>query len=346
MKRKLTDSELSVLSEQLAMILRAGISSSEGISILQEDAASGEGKKILEELGQRLDETGSLADAMRATELFPEYFIKMTETGERSGTLEEIMDSLSDHYKQQDLLIHSIRDALTYPLILLGMLFAVLVVLMTQVMPVFQKVFEQLGVEVTGVSSLVFQIGSWMQKGSVTILLLVVALVLFCMAGLRTEKGRNLLLRASSHLPIARKIEDLIVCSRFSNALSLALHSGLDIDEGFSLASSLAGRLFWQEKLNHAAAMVEEGADLPESLREAGIFTGLNARLVSIGFRTGTAETALKRISENCQEEAQDRLQSAISTLEPTLTAVLSILTGLILVSVMLPLLGVMTNIG
>lgn len=346
MTHTLTDAELAALAQQLAMILHSGISTLEGISILRDDAASDDGRAILGEVYDKLEMTGELADSMRETGRFPEYFLKMTEIGERSGTLDEIMTSLANYYEGQNALMRSIRDSLTYPLILIGMLFAVLVVLMTQVMPVFEEIFAQLGIEMTGVSAAVFRIGHLMQGFSVVILLAVILLVLGCMLAIRSAKYRPVLLRAVLHLKLARTISSQIACSRFSNALSLALHSGLDMDESFSLAAGLTQQSDLQERLKKAGELISEGNEFGESLREAGVFTGLNARMVSIGFRTGSAESALQKISVDCRRDADERLQNAIAVLEPTLTAVLSVLTGLILISVMLPLLGVMTNIG
>ena len=149
MKQLMTDGELSVFSGQLAMILHSGISTLEGIEILKEDAVSKEAGEILGSINEVLEQTGDLAEALRTSSVFPEYFIKMTEIGERSGTLEDVMDGLSSYYSRQDSLARSIRDALTYPLVLLAMLFGVLLVLMTQVMPVFREVFAQLGIEPT-----------------------------------------------------------------------------------------------------------------------------------------------------------------------------------------------------
>lgn len=346
MKQTLTNSELSVFSQQLVMILHSGISVLEGISILRDDTPEGEGRDILSGIYESLEMTGELAQALQESKVYPDYFIKMTEIGERSGTLEEVMASLSDHYARQDALMRSIKDALVYPVVLLGMLLAVLVVLMTQVMPVFQEVFEQLGMEMTGVSAAVFRISNILQKVSVVLLVLFAAAVLGCLIALRTQKGRNFLMKLVLRLPLGRKVSELMNCAWFSTALALALHSGLDMNEGFELAAGLCQEESFCKKTSQAGEMVSQGNDLADALKDSGIITGLNARMVSMGFHTGSAETALSRIAMECQEEAEQRIGAAMSALEPTLTAVLSILTGAILVSVMLPLLGVMANIG
>ncbi len=346
MKKMLTDSELSAFAEQLAMILHSGISTLEGVMIMRDDTPPGPGKDILDSVYQSLEETGELAGALENTEVFPEYFIRMTQIAERSGTLEDVMHSLFQYYSRQSLLMRSIRDALTYPLILLTMLFAVLLVLMTQVMPVFREVFDQLGIEMTGISAAVFRISGVVQRVSAVILVAVVALVVASLVILRTGKGASALMSAVTRLPLGRKISRLLATSRFCKALALSLHSGLDMGESFELANSLTKHDKFEENVKQASELMDQGNDLSTALRDAGIITGLNARMVTIGFRTGTAEIALDQISDSCQEEADECIQSAVNMLEPTLTAILSILTGLILVSVMLPLLSVMANIG
>ena len=344
--KPMTDSELSAFSGQLAMLLHSGISLLEGVSILRDDLPEGEGRTILHTLLEKLEETGELAAALRDVQICPSYFVKMTEVGERSGTLDDVMASLSDYYGRQEKLTRSIRSALTYPLTLLFMLFAVLLVLMTQVMPVFEDVFRQLGIEMTGVPAVVFRISAALQRSSAALLILTAVLAAAAVCALRFRQGRDFLMRLMQKLPIGRKVADCIACSRFCDALGLSLHSGLDVDEGFALASGMTQQPDFLEKTKRAGALVEAGGDLADALRETGILTGLHARMVSVGFRTGSAEEVLRQISVHAQEEADERIQSAVSALEPTLTAVLSVLTGLILVSVMLPLLGAMANIG
>lgn len=346
MKQLLKDRELSAFSGQLALILHSGISLLEGISILKEDAQIKEEQELFQQIYERLDETGEFTLALQESGHFPDYFLKMTEIGEKSGTLEDVMNSLSDYYSRQDSLIRNIRDALAYPLVLLCMLTAVLAVLITQVMPVFAEVFDQLGIEMSGIAQTVFHLGGILQKFAAVLLILVIAAAVFALYATRSLKGKAVLLRILRRIPVSRTVMIQIAVSRFSHALAIALHSGLDMDESFSLASELTDRELLSDSLTKAKNMLDEGNDFGESLKSSGIFSGLNARLVSIGFRTGSSETVLMNISKSCQMDAEETIQNLVAAIEPTLTAFLSVLTGVILVSVMLPLLGVMANIG
>ena len=345
MQKALNNNELSSLARQLSMLLHSGISVLESVSILREDAASSDGKEILDGLYECLEETGEFAEAMQQTGWFPDYFQKMTALGEQSGTLEETMASLASYYERQETMLTNIRNALTYPLILLGMLFAILLVLVTQVMPVFEKVFSQLGIEMTGVTSAVFRLTHVLQGSSVVLLIGVLTAAAAGIIWLRTASGRARLLKLILPLPVTREISHLTACSHFLT-LSMALHCGLDVGESFSLAGDVSTQPQFQKQLKKAEALQNEGEEFAVSLNKAGIYSGMNARLLSIGFRTGNAEDALKDISIRAGKQAEERLQNAIGKIEPTMTAILSVLTGLILISVMLPLLSIMAGIG
>lgn len=345
MQSFLTDTELSAFAGQLAMILHSGISVLEGISILRDDSPSKEIQQILSVVYDSLEQTGELSGALRESGVYPDYFLKMTELGERSGTLEDVMDALCEYYERQHTLFTGIREALTSPLILLGMLFAVLLVLMTQVMPVFEEVFIQLGIEIGTITGSVFLIGKGMQKAAIILLILVAAAAGSCAFLLRKSDNKARFLAFAQKLPFIRTISLQLCRARFANVLSIALHSGLDIGESISLACDLIEQPAFLEPVTQAAALIEDGNDFADSLRQCNVFTGLDARMVSIGFKTGSAETALQKISQHCQKEANAKIQNAVGMIEPVLTAVLSVLTGIILISVMLPLLSVMANL-
>lgn len=346
MKQSFTNLALSVFAGQLALILHSGISLYEGILILQEDAASKEEAALIGVISDELEQTGSFSQALSASGRFPDYFVQMAELGERSGTLEDVLNTLSDYYRQQDSLLNSMRDALLYPLVLLGMLTAVLAVLIHQVMPVFAEVFDQLGLAVSGMAQAVFQISSMLQKVSAGLLLLLLAAVLFALCAIRSGRSRAALFGLFRRLPFFQTLLMQTARARFAHALSIALHSGLDMEESFSLAARLTKEQLPDTLLAQAKELLAQGNDLSRVLKESGIFSGLDVSLISIGFRTGSAETALLQISCSSQQKAEEMIQNAVGMIEPTLTSFLSLLTGMILVSVMLPLLSVMSSIG
>ncbi len=142
---ELTNNEITYFCGQMAMILKAGISSMEGVSMLAEDADSEEGRAILKGICSVLEEGGSLHLALERAQVFPKYLLDMTEIGEQSGRLDEVMEALAAYYEREEAISKSIKNAVTYPLIMIGMMVAVILVLIIKVMPIFEQGYSQIG---------------------------------------------------------------------------------------------------------------------------------------------------------------------------------------------------------
>lgn len=127
--------ELSGFCSQMAMILHSGISPLEGITIMLEDSTSDREKDILQQILDTLQETADFSLSLKETSLFPSYLVHMVQIGEETGTLDEVMSALSEHYEREDSIAKSIRNAVTYPMIMIGMMLVVILVLLVKVMP-------------------------------------------------------------------------------------------------------------------------------------------------------------------------------------------------------------------
>jgi len=342
MNKHLTNTELIYICRQLALILKSGISALEGVSILLEDAASPETRKLLAEIYEHLLLSGNIAEAFSSTNAFPEYLIHMLEIGDLSGNLEETFISLADHYEREETFSQNIRSALSYPLVMLGMLLAVLLVLILKVMPVFQQVFMELGVEMSGLSLHILNLGDQLRKYAFVFLLLLLLPAGFLVYAFRFADGKKLLQK----LPYIKKPAIQTSCARFASVFSIAQRSGLDIERSFELVLPLIDDPAIREKITAVRSAVSEGGDFADALRQAGIFSAMDTRMIALGFRTGSADAVFAQIADRLFEETDDAMQRIVSYIEPTLVAVLSILVGLILLSVMLPLVGIMSQIG
>ncbi len=342
--KPLSNAELATFCSQLALTLRSGISSLEGLSIMAEDTPAGEGKELLTDLRGRMEQTGSLYDALESAGCFPSYMCSMVQLGEQSGKLDDVMQSLEDYYRREDYIAKSIKGAVTYPLVMLGMMVVVLLVLMIKVLPVFNQVFEQLGAQLTGISGALLSLSASVSRYGIVIVavVLVLAAVLFYFFG--TGRGRKRTGGASFF--VSKKLREKIACARFASGMHLSLSSGLDIDQSLDMVSRLVEHPVVGRKVREIQELLAQGSSFAEAITETGMFSGVYARMVSLGGKTGAMDDIMEQISIQYDEEVQDQMASTISKLEPTLVAILSVAVGLILLSVMLPLMGIMSNIG
>ncbi|MGC4020349.1 MAG: type II secretion system F family protein [Muricomes sp.] len=337
--------EISSFCGQIAMILRSGISSIEGITIMLEDASSAEEKKILQVILENIQETGSLYQALSDTNLFPAYMLHMIQIGEETGTLDEVMSALNSHYDREDSISKSIRNAVTYPLIMAGMMVLVIIVLLVKVMPIFNQVFIQLGTEMTGFSRALMSLGNTINRYSIVFVAALILVTGLILLGTRTAKGRQICKSLGYKLKFTRVIYEEIAACRFAGGMALTLSSGLNPERSMTLVSALNDDDHFQEKINACQQLVDEGKDLPEALHTTGIFTGMYAHMISIGSKTGSMDQVMDKIAELYQDDIDTRMNNSLAVLEPTLVIALSLIVGVILLSVMLPLMGIMSSI-
>ncbi|MBR5485443.1 MAG: type II secretion system F family protein [Oscillospiraceae bacterium] len=346
MGKTLPAAELAAFCAQLSMILRSGITLGDGLSVMSEDNENVQGKAVLEGLAEMVEQGEPLAEALKAAGKFPIYMIEMIHIGEQSGQLDVVMESLCEYYEREEKIVKSVRSAVTYPLVMISMMFVVLGVLVVKVLPVFRLVFLQLGGNAGIVSTNAMKFGSVLGGAAMVFagVVLLFALVLIAMRS--TKSGQEIINKIIAHSFATKKLSEKISSGRVASALSLTLSSGLDTDESLEMAQKLVESEQVRHKLENCRNRIAQGETFADALVSEGVFTGLYGRMIAVGFRTGTSDTAMKKLAERYEEEIDSQIAGMISIIEPTMVAVLAVVVGMILLSVMLPLMGIMTSIG
>ena len=340
----LTNAELSAFAEQMSLVLHAGISAMEGISIMKEDAESSRDQQILGTILDEMMTGGYLSPALAASGAFPPYFVQMTEIGERTGNLDSVMDALEKHYDREDSIRKSTRNAVLYPMILTGMMLLVIILLLVKVMPVFNEVFVSLGAEMTGLPAVLLGIGNAIRAYAVIFILLILVILILIFILFRTDAGQSAMRNFTQRFPSARKSRRTVSACRFADAMSMALAAGLTPDEGMEMASGLSEDPDFTKELEACRSEMMEGKGFAAALSERGIFSGIYSRMLSIGQKTGTLDRVMGEIADMYQDEIDTKINNRLATMEPLLVILMSAAIGVIMLSVMFPLLGLMSS--
>ena len=340
-----TNAEVAAFCGQMAIILKSGISALEGLEVMKDEAASKAEAAVLDKLIEDTTSGSNLGDALKSTGLFPDYMTQMVDIGEETGTLSDVFEALEIHYEREAAISKSVRSSLTFPLIMIGMMIVVIVVLLTVVLPIFNQVFQQLGTEMTGISRTFLNIGNALSTYSVTFIAILAVLVILIILGFTTKTGKSIFKKIGSLFPAFRRISTGTAACRFASGMSLTLRSGLNPERCLELVCQLNEDEAFAGKLGEMKSKIDEGCDASKAISESKIFTGVQSRLCTIGDKTGHMEDALDKIADLYQDEVDSSITRALSVLEPTLVVILSIIVGVILLSVMLPLMGIMSGI-
>lgn len=346
-KRQLRNTEISYLCMELSLLIHAGVGVADGLALLAEETGHGLERHLLIEMSQRMDQGESLPEVLRKAGCFPDYMSGLVEVGERSGRMEEALSSLSVYYEDRERRERHIRSALMYPVLLLFLMLIVVLLLLSRVLPVFNQVYSSLGGRLTGLAGGLLTAGQWLNSimpllCGVLILLAVLVAVFSGMPAFR-EKFLAVWQKKWGDKGLSRKLND----ARLAQGLAMGLKSGLPLEEALILASELqAGPPEAKARCQKCAEQLAAGEELSTVLKESGMLPPAACRLLTLGMRGGYGDTVMDEVARRLTEESETALDNRIDYIEPILVLAASVLVGIILLSVMLPLMDIMSAIG
>lgn len=342
--RELTNEQICSFCTALEHLIRAGIGLGDALVLMKEGEQEKENRQMLAQMARRADEGAALADVIRESGRFPKDVSAMIEVGQQTGKTEQTLAAVARYYEGRWKMDRYLRSALVYPASLLGVLLAVVVVLLVWVLPIFNDVYARLGSSLAGLAGGLLMLGTALRKAMPVICGVIVLLG----AVLAIKPLRSWFFGLWLRLRGDRGVHRKVLSARFVQAISMAVSSGMSDLQGLELACVLAegeGKSF-RNRCEKCRAAVETGKGLYDALYENDFLSATDRRLLHAGTRSGQGETVLQKISEELMEQTEEALERQTGRIEPVVVTVACVLIGGVLLSVMLPLMHIMTAIG
>lgn len=332
---------ISFLCSEIRLIVKSGIPLEEAFSIMAEEESDRETSKILSDIARRIGDGDSLQDVFTGSGRFPAHMIDMIAMGYSTGYLEEVFAQLAKYYDRETRLRESIRNAVMYPAVLLVMMLFVIFILIIKVLPVFKLVFDQLGGSMSGLAAALMNAGAFAGQHIIAVAAFIAAIIAACAALTvkRHKEGRITVFMTD-------RLQRMEGSARFAAAMSMAVSSGLSIDEAVEMAVKMDFDKDTKAAILNIKESMDRGTEFADSMKESGLFSNIYNRMIGLGERSGNMDRVLEEVSERMDRTVSDELDSLVGKIEPTMVIILSVITGAILLSVMLPLMGIMNSIG
>lgn len=344
-KNLLPADEIATFCSQISIVLQAGIPLYDGMETLVESCKDKKAKKAMKQIADDVVETGMLYNAVKNAGFFPKYMVNMIRIGEEAGKLDEVLQSLSIYYEREARIKKSIKSAISYPILLIVMMVTVVAVLVTKIMPIFEKVFKNMGIQVTKSGQSIMKIG--LTVGNIAFVITALILLIVIVIYVANRMGYGAALKSLSFkLPLLKGLSRKMSASRFSAVLAMMLSSGYSLEKALELSNGIVTDKVAAEKIERCDELLKEGKSFAEALEEIKIFDGMQNRMISVGFKAGQLDTVMAKMTKVYEEEVEESIDKLLSYIEPTLVAILSVIIGGILISVMLPLTSIMSSIG
>lgn len=338
--------ELSAFCLEFSMLLKAGMSTGEGFLILSENEKNEVKKTILLNLYHKSMESTGVSESMAETGVFPPYMLRMIEIGQQTGHLEEVFSSLSRYFDERIRTGRILRETVLFPIILFVMMLAVVVLLLTEVLPIFQSVFAQLGGTLPTLALFFLGLGEKLRAGRYVFLALAVVVVLGCILAAFVPAINQYCKTLGHNFYGKTKAGRLGANAHFASALAMTISGGLDTDQALEQAEQLCGDTPIKENIQRCRQKLQEGEAFADAVAAENLFQPMYCRMLAIGIKSGNLDLVLGEIAERTEEEASRALLNAAAKVEPTVVIVLSVLVGILLLSVMFPLVGIMSSLG
>ena len=346
-QEKLTNEEIGELCLALAHLYHAGIGMGDAFALMAADQERPEFAKLYSVMARQADDGSPLSGIFRESGRFPDYVCALLEVGERVGKSEETLNALARYYEGRSAMSRRLRTALLYPSVLVCVLLAVVVVLLVWVLPVFNDVYARLGSGLGGFAGGLLAVGAGLRKIMPLLCVLLAAAVVFAILAALSANLRAVLLSFWRGYCGDKGISRKINSARFAQALAMGLCSGLTDREAVDLAAGLSdGSDGFRLRCERCLKKLEEGGSLSAALRESELLSRADCRLLEAGIRSGHGADVMEQIALRLMEEGEGALESLTGKIEPALVLLMSVMVGIILLSVMLPLMHIMTAIG
>ena len=341
---KLTMSEKYMFCNQMAMILESGFSLNQGVTMVYEEMDDKNIKGVLQEVAKYLDEQVSFSEAIDLTKAFDDYMVNLVKVGETSGNLDDVMQSLSEYYARIDDITNKLKQALTYPIILIIMMVVVVGIIVFKVLPIFKDVLNGLGSDLSSYANSFMEFG---QIFSLICFAVLLVLVIVIIAGYLYQRIThvNVLSSVVQKSFLTRKLSIALNKAQITYALSLFISSGYDLQEAMKFVPKLVDDKQLRANLEKCNEDLINGDSFVEVIKKYQIYQGMQLNMIQVGFKTGQVDIIMKQLSNSFQEEVSRAIDQFLNIIEPTIVTLLSLVVGIVLMSVMLPLISIMSSL-
>jgi type IV pilus assembly protein PilC len=346
-KKKVKAKSLQVFSRQFATMIEAGLSVVQALVILEQQTDDQALAAVVEDVREQVETGALLSEAMaRHPEVFNKLYVAMVEAGEAAGVLDTVLDRVATQIEKEQKIKRRVKGAMVYPTVVLVFAFLVLSGMLMFLVPVFVKVFEQLGGDLPTLTKAVLQVSDLMRGYWFVIFPALGAGVYGFFRWKKTETGRQAWDRFKLRIPVQiGVVVRKIAMARFSRTLSTLVASGVDIIKALEITATTSGNWVVEEETMKMRALVQEGAPIAQPLIDSPVFPPMVGQMVKIGEETGELEKMLTKVADFYEDEVDASIQALTSIIEPLMMIGVGAVVGVIIISMYMPMFKMLTLI-
>ena len=337
-QKKMTAYDLALMTRQLSVLVAAAIPLEEALRAVAKQSEKVHVQNLLLSVRSKVLEGYSLANALQQSGHFPALYIATIAAGERSGHLDLILDQLSDYTENRFAMQKKVQGAMIYPIILMLMSFAIVMGLMTYVVPDIVKTFDQDKGALPWITVALMQASDFIRLAWPFLLVGTILGIFLLVRFLKTSAGHYAFDRLTLKLPLFGKLSRGINAARFASTLSILTQSGVPLVDALKIGAAVSSNWVIRDSVNLAAEKVTEGGNLGTQLERSGYFPPMMVQMIKSGEASGELDRMLERASTMQDREVTTLISTLLALLEPLMLVLMASIVLVIVIAVMLPI--------
>lgn len=339
-KGKITDKDITLFTRQLATMMKAGVPLLQAFDIVGKGHNNPAVAKLLGDIKADVETGSSLSAAFRKYPLyFDALFCNLVGAGEQAGILDTLLDRLATYKEKIQAIKSKIKSALTYPISILVVAFAITAIIMIFVIPAFKELFSSFGADLPGPTLVVMAISDifvewwWAIFGSIGF-----GLWFFFYTWKRSEKMQATMDRLLLKMPIFGDLIRKATIARFARTLSTMFAAGVPLVEALDSVAGAAGNYVYYEATKRVQSEISTGTSLTVAMQNTQVFPNMVLQMTAIGEESGALDSMLSKVADFYEAEVDDAVAAISSLMEPVIMVVLGVLIGGLVIAMYLPI--------
>lgn len=345
--KKLKPRDLSVFCRQFLSILKAGVSMISALEMLTDQTENKKLKEALKSVKDNVEKGDTLSVAMKKQDgLFPPILLNMIAAGESSGSLEVSLERMSVHFEKDARIKGMVKKAFMYPIVLIFVMIAVVVVMLTFVIPQFKSMFDDLGSDLPGFTKAALALSDSLQNTWYIWLIGIAVLILAYKLYVRTPNGSRVVAALKLKIPVFGSLSVKTACARFARTLSTLMASGMPLIDSINICAKVLDNVLYKDALVETSRQVERGVSLTTPLEKSGLFPSMVIHMISIGEETGSMEEMLTNVADYYDEEVEMTTQQATALMEPIIIIMMALVVCALIAVIYGPMVQLYSDLG
>jgi type IV pilus assembly protein PilC len=332
--------DLMLFTRQLSTLLSAKVALSDSLKTLHNQISTPALKDVIFDVYTDVDGGLYFSQALsKHPKVFSDFYVNMVRSAEVSGRLEETLLFMADYLEKEMRLSSRVKSAMIYPVFVIGVFIAVMILILTVVIPQMRSIFAEVDVQLPFLTRVLMGLGAFLSSWGWAILIVLVVAVVFAVRYFKSDEGRPFWDELVVGLPIFGQLIKKTAITRFAASTSVLMKGGIPVANSLEISARVVSNQLYRRILNETAEEIRRGGTISGSLsRYPDYFPPLVTQMVAIGETSGQLDNLLDKVSSFYNEEVQNSINNLVELVQPAIIVVLGVFIGLFIGAVLLPI--------